>query len=105
MQGTYTGDDLVRMPAAAGDEIAEAGTSELPQCRIGGETPGSTRMVRRPVQLVPHIVRVDQVARVMLHGGAVMLRARHERVSTVVGNIEPLVTVRGPGIRELGAGQ
>ena len=41
----------------------------------------------------------------MLHGGAVMLRVRHERVAAVVGNVEPLVSVGGPGIRELGAAE
>src|SRR5438093_338125 len=60
-------------------------------------------MIRRPVELVAHIFGVDEVARAMLHGGAVVLRMRYESIPAVVRNVEPLVPVGGPGICQLGA--
>jgi hypothetical protein len=41
----------------------------------------------------------------MLHGSTVVLGVRHERIATVVGNVEPLVSIRGPGVGQLHAGK
>jgi hypothetical protein len=104
-QRPNAGNNLVRMVAAARDEIGDTSTSQLSERRPGGKAPGTARVVWGPIELVSHICRVDEVARMMLHRRAMVLRTRHEGITAVVGDVEPLVPVGGPRIRRLGSSE
>ncbi len=101
-QSADPGHDGVSVTAAAGDEIGQTGASQLPERSPGGKASRPAGMVRGPVELVAYVGRMHEIARVVLHRGAMILRMGHEGVTAVVRHVEPLVPVGRPRVGQLG---
>src|SRR3954454_11884621 len=92
------------MGTAAVDEVGDARPAQRADGRVDRESPRPARGLGVPVELVPLAgLGIDQVARLRAHGRPVYARMRAEGEPRIVGNIQPLVGVCGPGVGELDA--
>src|ERR1035437_10433130 len=87
------------MGARAFDQIGDSSLAELPQRCVGGESSTTARVFGVPVDLVAGVFGVGKVDSPMRHGCAVRRGICDEGIAAVVGDVEPFVAVRGPGIR------
>src|SRR5688572_8976401 len=91
------------MPAGAFHQVGETPPPELADRGVGGETPPAARPFRIPVELIPSVRVVREIAGAVRHRGTVRSRIGDEGIAAVVRDIEPLMAIGGPGIRVLHA--
>ncbi len=98
IEGAECGDELGGGVTAAFDEFLDAGAAEFAEGGVAREAAGTAGELRVPIEGLPGGVLLDEVAGVVAHGGAMGLGLGDESVAAVVGNVEPLVAVGGPGV-------
>ena len=90
--------------AAAVDQGRHAVAAEVAQRGPDREPAGAARELRRPVLGVAlRARRLHEVGRPSRHGRLVGGGVAHDGDAAVVGDVEPFVAVRGPGVRALHA--
>jgi hypothetical protein len=100
---TDTRCELGSEAAAAIDERGDAVAAQLAECGVGGEAAGAAGHFGIEVDLVARVVACDGVGGALRHGCLMRFGMRDEGVGGVVGDIEPLVAVDGPGVSEVRA--
>ena len=87
------------------DELGEPAATERAQRGVDREAARATRELRYPVHLVANgaAVVLDQIGRADRHSRTMCFRIGAEDERRVVGDVQPLVGVRDPGIRPLDA--
>src|SRR5215813_4528247 len=88
------------MATASFDHFSQAGPAQKSQGRPDDDTSRSARHLRcEPERMT--IGALCQIAGVCRHGGLKQARLAHKCDPAIVGNIEPLVSVRGPRVCKL----
>ena len=95
--------ELSSEATAAIDERGDAVATQLAECGIGGEAAGPARHFGIEVDLVACVDARGDVGGAFRHGCPMRFGMRDEGVGGVVGDIEPLVAVDGPGVSEVRA--
>ena len=92
------GDNVPSQVTAALDDPGDPVASQASQGRIERDAAGPSRPLRPPLELIAHTLHVDLVRCRHGHGRSVGFGVGHKGDATVVGNVEPLVAVRRPGV-------
>src|SRR6478672_791241 len=90
--------------AAALDHVANAAAAQMLEHRVNGEASSSSRQLGHPFTWIALCVSGHQVRSAHVHGGAMRLRMSAHDQTAIVGNVQPFVSVGGPGVGELSAG-
>src|ERR1700736_6237727 len=98
---TDTRCELGSEAAAAIDERGDAVAAQLAECGVGGEAAGAARHFGIEVNRIARVGACEEVGGAFRHGSLMRFGMRDEGVGGVVGNIEPLVAVDGPGVSEV----
>ncbi len=83
---------------AALDELLDAGAAEFAEGGVASEAAGTAGEFRVPIKGLAGRLLLHEVAGVIAHGGAMGVGLGDERVAAVVGDVEPLMSVGGPGV-------
>ena len=98
-------DQRMSMRTGAVDQIGDSSFPKLPQRCVGGEPAAAARVFGVPVNLIAGVFGVGKVDGSRGHGGAMGRGIGDECVAAVVGNVEPLVPVGGPGVGLVRSGE
>ncbi len=93
------------MPAAALDQIGNAGAPELADRGVRRDVAATARPFRNLIVRFAGQHRSLQVTHVIRHRRAMRFGVRDERISAVIRHIEPLMSVGDPGIRRSDASE
>src|SRR4051812_84117 len=94
-----------RLRAVAFDHVGDSNAAQRTNRRINGDRAGPPRTLRHIVRVVALARVCDQIRAGQAHRGEVSFGVGHDRHRAVIGHIEPLVRVDGPGVRSLDSGR
>ncbi|MCU1251581.1 MAG: hypothetical protein JWQ49_4610 [Edaphobacter sp.] len=102
-QRTDTRCELGSEAAAAIDEQRNTVAAQFAECGVSGEAAGAARHFGIEVDRIARVGACDDVGGAFRHGCLMRFGMCDEGVGGVVGDIEPLVAVDGPGVSEVRA--
>jgi hypothetical protein len=80
------------------DQRFYPGFAQLTKRCVGRESSSPARILRSPIQLIARIGIMGEVSRSMRERRPVCLPIGDEGITTVIGDVQPLMSVRRPGV-------
>jgi len=95
---THPGDERMGVSARPIDQRFYPGLAQLTKRCVGRESSSPARILRSPIQLIARIGIMGEVSRSMRERRPVCLPIGDEGITTVIGDVQPLMSVRRPGV-------